>query len=124
MRRLLEDVALGAGLEAPGEQAALAVGREHEHVGLGNLGGDLARGLEPVGAGHPDVHDHDVGTATLGKRDGGLAVGRLADHADVRRSAERQAEPFAHDLMVVDDEAGDFPGRHARQIIDRRSAVT
>ena len=124
MRRLLQDVALRPGLEAAAEETALAVGGEDEDGTVGHLLHQRLRRFEPVHAGHPDVHDHDVGTATLGKRDGGLAVGRLADHADVRRSAERQAEPFAHDLMVVDDEAGDFLGRHARQIIDRRSAVT
>ena len=33
------------------------------------------------------------------------AVGRLADDADVWRSRERQAQPLAHDLVVVDDQA-------------------
>ena len=35
-------------------------------------------------------------------REGVRAVAGLADHADVRRPAERQAQPFADDLVVVD----------------------
>ena len=50
-----------------------------------------------------------------------LAVGGLADDADVRRAAEREAEALAHDLVVVDDQAGDLVGRHGRR--DHRSAV-
>src|SRR6185437_8154905 len=110
VRRLLEDVALGAGLEAPGEQAALAVGREHEDVGLGNLGGDLARGLETVGARHPDVHDHDVRAAAAGKRNGRAAVRRLADNADVVRAGQRQAQALANDLMIIDNQTGNRLG--------------
>ena len=42
-----------------------------------------------------------------------LAVGRLADHADVRRAREREPKPLADDLVVVDDQARDLL-RHAR----------
>src|SRR5207248_145855 len=63
--------------------------------------------------------------APLGERDGGLSVGGLTDHPDVRRSAEREAKPFAHDLVIVNEQAGDLGGSgHGRQIIDRQSAVT
>ena len=108
VRRLLEDVALRARLEAAAEQAALAVRGEDEDGGVGHLLGEDLRRLEPVHAGHADVHDHDVRAAALGERDGGLAVGGLADHADVRRAGEGQAQAFAHDLVVVDDQAGDL----------------
>ena len=35
-------------------------------------------------------------------------VGCLADDADVRRAREREPEPFAHDLVVVDDQRRDL----------------
>ena len=111
VRRLLQDVALRARLEAAAEHAALAVRGEDEDGAVRHLFHQLLRRLEPVHAGHADVHDHDVGPAALGERDGGLAVGGLADDADVRRPAERQAKPLAHDLVVVDDQAGDLGGR-------------
>ena len=108
VRRLLEDVALRAGLEAAAEQAALAVGGEDQDGGLGDLLGQDLRRLEPVHAGHADVHDHDVGPASLGQRHRRRAVGGLADDPDVRRARERQAQAFADDLVVVHDQAGDL----------------
>ena len=48
------------------------------------------------------------GPASLDERDRGRAVRRLTDHADVRRAGERQAQALAHDLVVVDDQAGDL----------------
>src|SRR5919108_4613161 len=85
VRRFLEDVALRAGLEPATEQRPLAVGGEDEDGRLGQLLVEDLRGLEPVHAGHADVHDHDVGPAALGQRDRARPVGRLADDADVRR---------------------------------------
>ena len=83
------------------------MGGEEQHRGGRRAVADLAGGLEPVHAAHADVHDHDVRAAALGERDRGLAVGCLADDANVRRARERQAQPFADDLVVVGDQAGD-----------------
>ena len=79
----------------------------------GALREELLGRLEPVHVRHPQIHDHDVRPAPLGERDGGRAVGRLADHADARRAGEREAESFADDLVVVGDEAGDLIGHGA-----------
>ncbi len=104
MGRLLEDVALRAGLEAAAEQAPLAVGREDEHGGLGQaLAQDLGR-LEAVHSRHADVHDHDVRTPPLCDRDRAGAVRGLPDDPDLRRAREGEAQAFAHDLVVVGDE--------------------
>src|SRR5271169_6551566 len=108
VRRLLEDVALRARLEAAAEEAALAVRREDQHCRLRHLLRQDLRRLEPVHPGHADVHDHHVGPAALRERDGALAVARLADHADVRRARQRQSQAFADDLVVVDDQTGDL----------------
>ena len=69
---------------------------------------DLLGRLDAVHLRHPQVHDHDVGAAALGERDRRLAVGRLADDADVRRAEERQAQALADDLVVVRDQDGDL----------------
>ena len=74
----------------------------------GTMPHDLLGRLDPVHAGHPQVHHDHVGAAALGERDGGLAVGGLADDADVRRAEEREAKPLAHDLVVVGEEDGDL----------------
>src|ERR671935_275125 len=78
VRRLLEDVALRARLQAPAEQAPLAVRGEDQDRGVRDLLGQDLRRLEAVHARHADVHDHDVGLAPFRQRDGGGAVGSLA----------------------------------------------
>ena len=90
MRRLLQDVPLRPRLEPAVEQAALAVRREDEDGAVRHPLGEEFRRLEPVHAGHPDIHDHDVRAAALGERNGALAVTGLSDHADVRRTGERE----------------------------------
>ena len=62
----------------------------------------------PSMPGHAQVHHDHVGPAALGERDRRLAVRRLADDADVRRAQQREAEPFAHDLVVVCEQDGDL----------------
>ena len=124
MRRLLEDVALRARLEPAAEQRALAVGGEDQDRRLGHLLRDLLRRLEPVHPRHADVHDHDVGPAPLGERDRACAVRGLADHADVRRAREREAQPFAHDLVVVDDQARDLFWHRRDECMSRIGAQT
>ena len=124
MRRLLQNVALGARFETAAEEASLAVGGEDQDCAVRHPVHQLLRRLEPVHARHADVHDHDVGPPALCERHRRLAVGRLADHADVRRAAQRKPKSLADDLVVVDDQAGDLLGGHAREIIVWRSAVT
>src|SRR5712691_1767105 len=123
VRRLFEDVALRARLQSAAEQRTLAVGGEDQDGGLGNLVREDLRRLEPVHPGHPYVHDHDVRAASLGEGDRARAVGGLADHADVRRTREREPEPFSDDLVVVDDQAGDLGGGgHPVRIVRRYTA--
>ena len=130
MRRLLEDVAARARLEPALEERALAVGGEDEHRRAGNALEEHLRRLEAVHVRHAEIHDHDVGPAPLGQRHRGRAVARLADHADARRARQRQAEPFAHDLVVVGDEHGDLVrhgailrGASRRLLLDAASAA-
>src|SRR5205814_9973762 len=74
--------------------------------------GQELRRLQAVHARHADVHDHDVRPAPLREGDRALAVARLADDADVRRPRQRQPQALAHDLVVVDDQAGNFVCGH------------
>ena len=118
VRRLLEHVAVRARLEPALEERPLAVGGEDEHPRVGDARDDLLGRLDAVHLRHAEVHDHDVGAAPLGERDRGLAVGRLADDADVRRAQQREAQAFAHDLVVVRDQNGDLGVfRHSARIL-------
>ena len=93
VRRLLEDVAAGTRLEAALQESPLAVRGEDEHRASGTRATDLLRRLDAVHLRHPQVHDHDVGPAALGQRDGRLAVAGLAHDADVRRASSARRRP-------------------------------
>jgi hypothetical protein len=56
----------------------------HPDAGQPWVGGDLPGGGQAVGAGHPDVHEHDVGGEFAGQADGLLTVAGFACHLDVR----------------------------------------
>ncbi len=108
MRRLLEHVAVRARLEPALEERSLAVGREHEDARVRHAGRDLLGRLDSVHLRHAQVHDHDVGLAALGERDGCLAVGSLAHDADVRRAQQREPQAFADHFVVVRDQDRDL----------------
>ena len=63
------------------------------------------------------------GPAALDERDRTGAVGGLADHPDVRRAREREAQALAHDLVVIDDQACDLFG-HRRELYVANPALT
>src|SRR5690606_11789609 len=83
------------------------------------VGGDAAGRLQPVHAGHPDVHQRDVGEQLAAGGERLLAVGRLAGHRDVVLVVEDRGESRAHQPLVVGqqnlDHVAPFPrGRRAR----------
>jgi hypothetical protein len=113
VRRLLEDVSARARFEATLEERPLAVRGEDEHTGRRRALEELLGRLEAVHVRHPEIHDHDVGPAPLREGDGRRAVGCLPDDSDLRGARERETKPFAHDLVVVRDEARDLVGHEA-----------
>ena len=69
--------------------------------------GELPGRLDAVHAGHPDVHQHDVGPQLAADADRLGAVGRGADDGEVRLGVEQFGEPGAHHLVVVGDDDTD-----------------
>ena len=63
----LEHVAGRAGLQRVEHVALVVVHREREHLRLGQVGADLACGLQAGHARHRDVHDAQVGRATAAR---------------------------------------------------------
>ena len=90
-------------------------------LALGQPFSQLAGRLDPVHAGHADVHDDDVRVAAERQLDGCGAVGGFADDPDVRRPRERKPEALADDLVVVDDQRRDLV-RHLRRFYARSGA--
>jgi hypothetical protein len=106
-RDLLEQVARRAGLDRLVEVGLLVGDRQHHDLRARHDVLDRGAGLDPGAARHPHVHQDDVGEQGrgLGHRFG--AVGRLADHLDVRLLAEDHLETTAEERVVVDDEDAD-----------------
>ncbi len=106
----LEQVAAGAGLHRGEHGGVLVVHRQHQHRGLGHRLADPPGRLDPVEAGHPDVHQHDVRLGQLGLADRGLAVLGLADHLEVVEGAEQRGQAPAYDGVVVGEQHADRLG--------------
>jgi hypothetical protein len=106
-RRVLEQKSAGTGLER-GEHVLVEVeGGQDEHPGRGGGGADLGRCLDAVHAGHPDVHQHQVGVQGRGHGDGRGAVGCLADHLDVGLGLQDQPEAHPKQCLVVGEQDAD-----------------
>ncbi|GGT81445.1 hypothetical protein GCM10010244_02090 [Streptomyces coeruleorubidus] len=103
-RDVLEEEAAG-----PGGQCRVDVpvevegGQDDDAGGVGGAGEDAAGGLQAVHLGHPDVHQHDVGTCAAGRFDRFGSVGRLGDDVDAV-GAEDQSESGADQGLVVGEE--------------------
>ena len=80
--------------------------------------GDAAGGVEPVDAGHADVHEHDVGAMLERQAHRLLAVGRLADDGDVVLRVEQRPEAAPHQRLVVGDDDGDHGASTGRCAAD------
>ena len=72
--------------------------------------------LEPIEAGHPDVHQHDVGAEPPGQPNGRLAVRCLGHDGDVGLRLEDHPEARPDEGLVVGHEDPQ-PGRRRRPII-------
>jgi len=69
-------------------------------VGAGQLPGRL----DPVQAGHPDVHQHHVGAQVAAHPHRLATVGRGTEHGEVRLRVQQGGKPGPHHLVVVGDD--------------------
>src|SRR5262249_19401044 len=72
---------------------------------------DLPGRLDPVPAGHRDVHQHDVGPDATRQLDRRIAVGRLAEQLDPRCCIDQRPEAAPDDRVVVGHDHA-YRGRH------------
>ena len=91
-RRVLQEVPAGAGAHR-GVHVLVEVERgEHEHLGVAVVArGDETRGFDAVHDGHPDVHQHDVGTGPLAQLHPEATVLGVTDDVDVGLGIEDHA---------------------------------
>ena len=76
----------------------------------GQLGPDLAAGLDAGAVGQPDVHDDDVGLVEARLVDRFGDGPGLGDDLEALAPVEQRDEALADDLVVVDDEQAQRSG--------------
>ena len=84
--------------------------RQDDDLGRGRARADEAQRGEAVHPGHADVHEDDVRTVGVDRREHLRAVLRLADDLEVVGAAEHHRQPGAHERVVVDDQHADHAG--------------
>jgi hypothetical protein len=110
---VFEQETTGAGPQ-PGVDVIVKVeGGQDQHFARQPGRHDVAGGLDAVVTGHPDVHEHHVGTQRGAHGDGGRPIGGLADHLEIVFGVEYQAEAHPDERMVVDQEHADHGGTAA-----------
>jgi hypothetical protein len=101
--RGLHHVAAGAGRDRVGDAGVVQHG-QHQHPCLGRGGDDPAGGLDPVQAGHGEIHHHHLGAEFGREPDGFQPVRRLPHHHQVLSGAEQADQALAIERMVVHDQ--------------------
>jgi hypothetical protein len=87
---LFQQVAAGAGAEGGEDRVFVLVHGEH-HDGNARVGGtDPGGGGEAADAGHPQIHEHHVGTVFGDCGDGSGAVSGFGDDGDAVQFGERR----------------------------------
>ena len=90
-----------------------------ENPDVGELGADARRRLDAVHVRHRDVHQDDIGPQRMRVGDRLEAVGRIADHRELRPLMEHLSQRAPHRRVIVDDQNPErAPGRAI--IVDRR----
>ena len=99
----LDEIGVGTGLlRTPRRQRPVVAG-QHDHLGEGERPLDLTGRLQTAHAGHPEVHQDDVGLEARRQLDPGLAVRALADHVDPFVGEDLPDAP-AIALIIFDEE--------------------
>jgi hypothetical protein len=106
---VLEQEPAGPGAQRRQDVLVEVEGGQDQHPDrvLDALAGQAAGRLDPVHAGHADVHQGHVGPDVAGQPDRLVAVGRLADHLQAGLGVQDHPEPGPHQRLVVGDQDPD-----------------
>ena len=119
LRRLdvLEQEARGARAQRREDPLVVAEARQHDHPCARSRGPQRAQRAEPVGAGHDEVEQHDVGPELARRRDRGRPVRGFPDDLDVVLELEVGPQPLAHDGVIVGDQHPDHDAGTSRRTV-------
>jgi hypothetical protein len=118
-RRVLQQVAAGAGHHRLHHVAVLGRDGQDDHACERGLLEDPARGLDARDARHVQVHHDHVRRQLRGQLHAVLAVRRLAHHVQLL-GLQQVAEAAPEELVVVDQDYADLVG--LGRVIDRHPA--
>ena len=106
---VLDQEAAGAGLERFVDVLVTFEGGEDQDFDAGHalVGTDPPGCLQTIDAGHPDVHQHDVGAMLACERDGLGAVFGLTDDFDVVSGVQQHAKAGADQRLIVGEQDAD-----------------
>src|SRR6185503_11769956 len=107
MERVLEQVALSAGLQGAKNMHIALVGRQHDHSCVRELGSDGDERVEAIHLRHLNIHQRHIRTVRAELLDRFATVGGLCDHRHIRLNLYETGDPIAHDRMIVHRENPD-----------------
>src|SRR5205823_4953661 len=109
---VLDEEAAGSGTQRL-EHVLVEIERgEDDDAHRGELAvlGDGPGGGETIGAGHANVHQHDVGTLRPGQGHGLVAVTGFPDDFDVGLGVEECPQPPAYQRLIISEHDADHAG--------------
>ena len=106
---VLEQEAGGPLFHGAAQVARAPEGGQHEHLAVRQLGAQLRRGLQPVGAGHLDVQQGDVGALLQRGREDLVAARHLGHDLDVGLQREQAGKRAADHGLVLGEQHPDHP---------------
>lgn len=108
--RTFEEVACRAGGKRGEDVVGVFVDREHQKLGAGHRGLELAHGLDAIHFREVDIDEHDVGRFGGESLDGGSAAVVLADEFEVGGAGDKFRQYAAGGVVVFNDGNPDFHG--------------
>ena len=102
--RVLGQVTACASPQGADHGPVIRVGGQHDDLGLRHARTQQASGLDAITAGHPQIHEDDVGEQVSGHGDRLVAISGGAHDLDVRQQAQHHRQSFTDHPLVVSDE--------------------
>ncbi len=119
--RVFQQISQCAGLD--GRKNLVIGGKtgQGQYARLGLPGHDLADGLDPIHAGHDQVHQDHIRLEGFGLLNGFQAVAGFADHFHPIHFRQQGAHAFTDNALIVNDQESDrFSGHRLHLMISSK----